>query len=688
LKDGTLGDDRPGLATMPTMTLALTVAIPTYNGADRLPIVLESLCAQVGAEAIDWDIWVIDNNSTDRTLAVVRDFQARSPRIHLEQEPVQGAAFARQRAIERARGDWVAFLDDDTVPDADWVAQVWDFARGDWVDRELVGAFGGRILPVLDGPEPAGFDRIRSLFAIVDRGDRPFVYEPHRGLLPPSAGLVVRRSAWLAVVPRRLILGGRTGSTWLTSEDLEALVYVQRSGYRVAYCPTMRISHQIPTRRLTADYLTPFARGIGWSRYVVRMLRVDRSHRAIATLAYGLSDLRRLVRWLARHPLGWRSADPVLVCERSLLVSTLASFWVMGRWLRDRERVLMGDRAIQRIHHPINPPINHLIEGAPLIAIALPIYNAAARLPALFDRLRALEIPPGLRWEIWAIDNNSTDETIAVLQTLQQTWTACPLHISRELHQGAAFARQRAVRLTAATWVAFLDDDNWPEPDWLREAIAFATDHPGVGAFGGKIFGAYEVEPPPDFRAIEGYLAIRDYPEFADRPGRFDALNLRLPPAAALVVNRAAWLTTVPPEPRLGGKVADRFVQGDDYEPLLHLVRGGYEIWFAPRLRTHHQIPAWRLDRAYLLKLARACGLATFALKRIVTPPIGWPALALRTTIANGYKAVRLLWQSRRDRADHPAIGAIRVSFFLGCALSPVDDCRRQWARWWARRSA
>lgn len=663
----------------------LTVAIPTYNGADRLPIVLEALLTQMGTEAIAWEIWVIDNNSTDRTLDVVRAFQGRSPRICWDQEPQQGAAFARQRAIERSRGDWVAFLDDDTVPDADWVAQVWNFARGDWVDRALVGAFGGRILPVLAGPEPVGFDRIRSLFAIVDRGDRPFVYEPRRGLLPPSAGLVVRRSAWLGVVPRRLILGGRSGSTWLTSEDLEALVYVQRSGYRVAYCPAMRISHQIPARRLTANYLAPFARGIGWSRYVVRMVRVDRSHRAIATLAYGLSDLRRLLQWAARHPLGWQSTDPVLVCERSLLVSTLASSWVMGRWLRDRERILTSDQVSQ----PVDSPIDSPSETTPLIAIAIPIYNGAARLPALFDRLRALEIPPDLRWEIWAIDNNSTDDTIATLETLQQTWTACPLHISQEPRQGAAFARQRAVRLTAATWVAFLDDDNWPEPDWLREAIAFATAYPQVGAFGGKIFGAYEVEPPPNFQAIEGYLAIRDYPEFADRPGRFDAAHLRLPPAAALVVNRAAWLRTVPPEPRLGGKVADRFVQGDDYEPLLHLVRGGYEIWFAPRLQTHHQIPAWRLDRAYLLKLARACGLATFALKRIVTPPIGWPLLALRTTIANGYKAIRLrgrLGRSQEDSPDYRSIVAVRVSFFLGCALSPVDDCRRQWARWLVRR--
>jgi glycosyltransferase involved in cell wall biosynthesis len=651
---------------MPVMTCALTVAIPTYNGADRLPIVLAALLAQTGTEAITWEIWVIDNNSRDRTGDVLRSFQARSPLIHGDCEPAQGAAFARQRAIERARGQWVAFLDDDTIPAADWVAQVWAFAQSAWVDRALVGAFGGRILPELVGPEPVGFERIRSLFAIVDRGDRPFVYAPRPGLLPPSAGLVVRRSAWLACVPRQLILGGRTGDTWLTSEDLEALVYLQRSGYAIAYCPTMQLVHRISAERLTADYLRPFARGIGWSRYVVRMLRVDRPHRWLATGFYGLSDLWRWLQWTLAHPGGWRSTDPVLVCERSLLASTLAGPWVMGRWLRDREAAL----AQLAPPDPIADPC--------LIAIAIPIYNGADRLPALFDRLRELQIPEGLTWEIWAIDNNSGDRTLEVLTQIQQTWTACPLHISQEPRQGAAFVRQRAMRLSGARWVALLDDDNWPEPDWLQGAIAFAQEHPHLGAFGGKILGAYEVEPPPALRELAGYLAIRDYPEFADRPGRFAAHQLRLPPAAALVVNRAAWLAAVPPEPRLGGKVAGRFVQGDDYEPLLYLARSGYEIGFAPHLRTHHQIPAWRLDRAYLCRLARACGLATFALKRIVTPPIAWPLLALRIMLANGIKAIRLL-PNRRAKDD--LVRAVRRSFFWGCALSPWEDLRRSWQR-------
>lgn len=650
----------------------LTVAIPTYNGADRLPIVLEALLAQVETQAIDWEIWVIDNNSDDRTREVVAAFQARSRRIHWDQEPQQGAAFARQRAIVRSGAAWVAFLDDDTVPDPDWVARVWQFAQGDWVDRNLVGAFGGRILPVLEGPEPVGFARIRSLFAIVDRGDRPFVYEPGRGLLPPSAGLVVRRAAWLAAVPPRLILGGRTGNTWLTSEDLEALVYLQRAGYSVAYCPALRLSHRLPATRFTANYLRSFAQGIGWSRYVVRLLRVNRSRRFLILWFYGLSDLRRLLSWWLQHPGGWRSQDPVLVCERSLLLSTLTSPWVMGRWFRDREQ--RGDRqviarAAQRAAGSSQPL-------TPQIAIAIPIYNGADRLPALFDRLQALEIPPGLRWEIWAIDNNSSDDTIAQLRQIQQTWNRCPLHISQEPRQGAAFARQRAVRLTAAPWVAFLDDDNWPEPDWLREAIAFAEAHPQVGAFGGKVLGAYAIDPPPALRDLEGYLAIRSYPEFADRPGPFLAQQLRLPPAAALIVNRAAWLATVPPEPQLSGKLAGRFVQGDDYEPLLYLARAGWEIWFAPRLKTHHQIPAWRLDRAYLIRLARACGLATFALKRIITPPIAWPGLALRVMVANGYKALKL--RSLRQDAD-PSIAltaTVRQAFFWGCALSPLAQLR------------
>ncbi len=66
-------------------------------------------------------------------------------------------------------------------------------------------------------------------------------------------------------------------------------------------------------------------------------------------------------------------------------------------------------------------------------------------------------------------------------------------------------------------------------------------------------------------------------------PHLFDADNLRLPPAAALVVRKQVWCENVPEQSVLSGKLTNIFVAGDDYEPsLLHYA--GWEIWYNPTM--------------------------------------------------------------------------------------------------------
>lgn len=323
------------------------------------------------------------------------------------------------------------------------------------------------------------------------------------------------------------------------------------------------------------------------------------------------------------------------------------------------------------------------------LTLAIPVYNGATRLPALFDRLRSQHIPPDLGWEIVIVDNNSQDDTAAVVATFQASDPPCPVRYEHEPRQGAAFARLRAIAVARGEWVGFLDDDNWPEPDWIAQAWDFGRSHPQAGAFAGKVLGDYERQPPAGFERLEGFLAVRDYADYGDRAQPFDPVNLRLPPAAALMVRRSAWLAAVPPEPTLSGKVPGRLVQGDDYEPLLHIHKAGWEIWYCPAMRTHHQMPAWRLERAYLLELARGCGLATYALRSINTPPNRrWPLFG-RTVLGNVRKAIATQFGWQRDpqppSTAHAAappppepdaqtrqlIAEVETAFFWSCALSP-----------------
>lgn len=302
------------------------------------------------------------------------------------------------------------------------------------------------------------------------------------------------------------------------------------------------------------------------------------------------------------------------------------------------------------------------------ITVAIPTYNGAERLPLVLEKLRSQLNPDQISWEILIVDNNSRDRTASVVKDLQASWDhSTPLRYVFEPEQGAAFARQRAIREAQGTLVGFLDDDNLPAPDWLTVAYRFAQATPQAGAFSGQIHGDFEVPPPENFKTIQQCLAIREH---GPKPYRYRALNLQLPPAASLVVRRQAWLDSVPARPTLSGKLPGLLVQGDDYEPLLYLHKAGWEIWYTPDLHTHHQIPKWRLERDYLLAIARGCGLATCQLRMINAQPWEKPVIVVRT-IGGNLRRVGLQVVKYRGRLKTELIPAFELEFFWGSLISP-----------------
>lgn len=58
-------------------TLDISVAIPAYNGATRLPKILDKLLTQTGVEKLNWEIIIVDNNSSDNTLEIIQNYQKK-----------------------------------------------------------------------------------------------------------------------------------------------------------------------------------------------------------------------------------------------------------------------------------------------------------------------------------------------------------------------------------------------------------------------------------------------------------------------------------------------------------------------------------------------------------------------------------------------------------------------------------
>ena len=94
-----------------------SVIIPAYNRARFLPECLESVLAQTFT---DWECIIVDDGSTDGTRELVAEYVRRDSRFRYHWQENAGASAARNAGIERARGEWIAFLDSDDwyYPDA------------------------------------------------------------------------------------------------------------------------------------------------------------------------------------------------------------------------------------------------------------------------------------------------------------------------------------------------------------------------------------------------------------------------------------------------------------------------------------------------------------------------------------------------------------------------------------------
>lgn len=308
----------------------VTVAIRIYNGAARLPFLLEQLRLQTQTETIHWEVVIVDNNSTDKTPEIVRQYQQnwlpQCP-FYYVLERQQGAAIARRRAIREANGSIIAFLDDDNIPALDWVANVYAFAQA----HPDAGAYGSRILPEYEVEPPKNFQRISHYLPTMER-KVAFRYDSYRKGLPVGAGLVIRKQVWLDHVVDQIVQGPVGAGFSLKGEETEALSYIKQSSWEIWYNPEMTIVHKIPKWRLEKDYLINFFRVIGLSQHRFRMLRFQPWQRPFIFPLLMMNDIYKI----ALHFIKYRvvlTTDIVAACEMEFLLGRLFSPFYIWRSL-------------------------------------------------------------------------------------------------------------------------------------------------------------------------------------------------------------------------------------------------------------------------------------------------------------------------------------------------------------------
>jgi glycosyltransferase involved in cell wall biosynthesis len=120
----------------------ISVIICTYNRCEALRRALQSLDAMSVPAYLNWEVIVVDNNSTDITSMTVREFRQKS-RLPLRYvfEKTQGLSHARNTGIRNARGVIVAFTDDDCIVDKNWIVSI----HNEFVSDQQLFGLGGRV---------------------------------------------------------------------------------------------------------------------------------------------------------------------------------------------------------------------------------------------------------------------------------------------------------------------------------------------------------------------------------------------------------------------------------------------------------------------------------------------------------------------------------------------------------------
>lgn len=133
------------------MSILISVVVCTYNRADLLPYALHTLGEQSLASN-EYEVIVVDNNSTDDTREVVEKFANKVPNLRYCLETKVGLSHARNRGWQEARGEYVAYTDDDCKLPPQWLTVAKEI-----IEKVSPGVFGGYVLPFYNIPKPKWF---------------------------------------------------------------------------------------------------------------------------------------------------------------------------------------------------------------------------------------------------------------------------------------------------------------------------------------------------------------------------------------------------------------------------------------------------------------------------------------------------------------------------------------------------
>jgi glycosyltransferase involved in cell wall biosynthesis len=262
----------------------VTVSICTWNNSRRLRVTLDSLAACAVPPGCRWEVVLVNNNCTDDTDSVARDFLERLPLVYVR-EPVQGLSRARNAALRAAKGELLIFADDDVRFARDWLGA---YFRA-WREMPEGHFFGG---PVESDFELAAPDP--ELLRFAPFSVRGLAWGPAARMLDPHEQFLAANWAF----PRKALAEGgafdesrglgASASRISVGEERDLQLRLRRGGWTPWYLPEALVHHFVPAEKCSL-------------RHIVQRAEAAEYEGARRSLDDGAPRVAGIPRWLIRR---------------------------------------------------------------------------------------------------------------------------------------------------------------------------------------------------------------------------------------------------------------------------------------------------------------------------------------------------------------------------------------------------
>lgn len=228
------------------------------------------------------------------------------------------------------------------------------------------------------------------------------------------------------------------------------------------------------------------------------------------------------------------------------------------------------------------------------LQVVIPTYNRADLLPVCLRSLLAASIPAGMTVGVTVVDNNSKDNTRAVVEGWQPQFDG-RLHYLFEEKQGRSSALNKGILGSHSDLIGFIDDDEEIDETWY-EVIHEAFTTRDVDFIGGPYIPKWETKPPPwlppDHEGVIGLVdAGREViPYDENYPGILMGGNAVI--RRSSIEKVGLYMTAL-------GRTGERLLAGEDEDMYRRLLASGAKGVYLPQLKIYHLIPAARLTKKY-----------------------------------------------------------------------------------------